>query len=49
MRIYNDPNFSMYSGVSNIDLLMYLQSIVLSIDFDGLYSRKGLKNTFNGF
>lgn len=49
MRIYNDPDFNMYSGISNSDLLMYIQSIVLSIDFDGLYYKKGLKNIFNGY
>jgi hypothetical protein len=49
MKVYANPQDYLYSGISNKDLLSYLQKLVITIDFDNVYSKKYLTNYFNGY
>ena len=49
MKVYNDPEGSLYKGLLNSDLLYYIQSLVIQVDFNGLYMQKSNQQFFNGY
>jgi hypothetical protein len=49
MRIFSQLNASTYKGITNSDLLSYVQSVILDVDFDGIYLKKKSVDMFNGY
>jgi hypothetical protein len=49
MKVYDNPEGSLYQGLANTDLLFYIQSLVLKTDFGGVYLQKSSNDLFNGY
>lgn len=37
MKVYNDKDGSLYQGIVNADLLHYVHSLVMDVEFEGVH------------
>lgn len=47
MKIYSNRDGTTYAGLTNSDLLYYLQTLVMEVEFQGIYVEQSASEFFN--